>query len=170
MPRPLVIADSDPAWPRQFEREATAVLTTASGVERVEHVGSTSVPGLAATPTIDLLAGAADPAAIGEAALAGLGYAEVDPVPEAGVDGRRRFFWKGTEAFPTYHLHLVLLDGDLWRRYLAFRDRLRADLALAERYDHHKRQALRQHAGAADAYAEAKAAFIDAVLLGAERS
>lgn len=161
MRRPLVIANADPGWPRLFEREAAAVLASVRGVERVEHVGSTAVPGLAATPTIDLLAGAADPAAIDGAALAALRYAEVDPAPEAG----RRFFWKGTAAFQTYHLHLVRLDGDLWRRFLAFRDRLRGDLALAERYDHHKRQALRGHADA-DAYAEAKAAFVDAVLQG----
>ena len=163
MSRPLVIANADPEWPRLFEREAASVLASASGVVRVEHVGSTAVPGLAATPTIDLLAGADDPAAVEADALAALRYAEAVPAPEAG----RRFFWKGTAAFPTYHLHLVRLDGDLWARYLAFRDRLRADLALAERYDHHKRQALRDHTGDPAAYAAAKAAFIDGVLLGA---
>ena len=165
MRRPLVIANADPEWPRLFEREAASVLTSVPGVGAVEHVGSTAVPGLAATPTIDLLAGAPDPAAVDAGALAALGYAEV-PDPEAVLpEAARRFFWKGTEAFQTYHLHLVRHDDDLWRRFLAFRDRLRADLALADRYDHHKRQALRTAADG-PAYAEAKAAFIDGVLRG----
>ena len=157
--RTLVIADYDPAWPRLFERETLAVRTAVPTIPHVEHVGSTAVPGLSATPTVDLLAGTADPSALDADRLGALGYVET-ALPEAD----RRFFWKGTEAFQTYHLHLVYLDGPLWRRFLAFRDRLRADLALAERYDHHKRQALRR---GGDGYAEAKAAFIDGVLDGA---
>lgn len=163
MRRPLVIANADPEWPRLFEREAASVIASVPEIERVEHVGSTAVPGLAATPTIDLLAGAPDPAAVGAGPIEALGYDEVDGTAVGLPEAVHRFFWKGTAAFQTYHLHLVRLEGDLWRRFLAFRDRLRGDLALAERYDHHKRQALRQHAGA-DAYAEAKAAFIDRVL------
>ena len=156
--RTLVIADYDPAWPRLFDHEAAAVRTALPEIPHLEHVGSTSVPGLAAMPTIDLLGGTNDPVALSAASLAALEYAEAE-APEAD----RRMFWKGSEAFHTYHLHLVRLDGPLWHRFLAFRDRLRADLGLAERYAHHKRRALREGTGG---YAEAKAAFIEGVLDG----
>lgn len=156
--RTLVIADYDPAWPRLFEHEAAAVRGALPEIPHLEHVGSTSVPGLASMPTVDLLGGTSNPASLAAASLAALGYTEA-VAPEAD----RRVFWKGTPAFQTYHLHLVPLDGPLWQRFLTFRDRLRADLGLAERYAHHKRQALRR---GTDGYAEAKAAFIDNVLDG----
>ena len=162
MASPLVIADYDPDWPRLFEREAASVLASVAGVRRVEHVGSTAVPGMDAVPTIDLLAGCASPAAVEGPGLARLGYAEVGVA--GGAEPARRLFWKGTEAYQTYHLHLVPDGGPFWGRSLAFRDRLRADLGLAERYAHHKRQAARQFAGDPAAYAEAKASFVDAVL------
>ena len=154
---PLVIADSDPDWPRLAAREGAAVSGTLGGAS-VEHVGSTAVPGLDAAPTVDLLAGVASPDDVEASTLAAMGYVE------APRDGAGRVFWKGTPAFHTYHLHLVPAGGRVWDRYLAFRDRLRADLALAERYAHEKRVAVRQHAGDPDAYAAAKASFIDRAL------
>src|SRR6058998_3468810 len=59
---PILLADYDPAWPRLFEREA-ARIKAALGERalRIEHVGSTSVPGLAAKPLIDILLLVADP-------------------------------------------------------------------------------------------------------------
>jgi GrpB-like predicted nucleotidyltransferase (UPF0157 family) len=157
----VVIANYDPEWPRLFEREAAAVLAGVEGVRRVEHVGSTAVPGLSARPTVDLLAGADDPSALDADALAALGYAEV----EAARGPDRRLFGKGTPAFQTYELEAVRLDGERWRRRLALRDRLRSDLDLAERYAHRKRQLAREHGGDAAAYARAKAALVTALLL-----
>lgn len=162
MSAPPVIADYDPAWPRLFEREAAVLLAAAEGVRRIEHVGSTAVPGMSARPTIDLLAGADDPAAVDADALAGLGYTEVADVRDRSPG--RRLFWKGTPAFQTYHLHVVAADGALWARARAFRDRLRADRDLAERYAHHKRQLAARYADRPDAYAVAKVTFVDTVL------
>lgn len=162
MSAPPVIADYDPAWPALFEREASAVRAAVEGVRRIEHVGSTAVPGMSARPTIDLLAGADDPAVLDADTLAGLGYTEVPDVRDRSPG--RRLFWKGTPAFQTYHLHVVTGDGALWARALAFRDRLRADRDLAERYAHHKRQLARRYADRPDAYAVAKVTFIDTVL------
>lgn len=166
MSQPPVIADYDPEWPRLFEREAAAVGAAVEGVRRIEHVGSTAVPGLAARPTIDLLAGAADPAAVDAGALAALGYTEATDV-RSRTPGRR-LFWKGTPAFRTYELHLVREGGTVWERALAFRERLRSDLDLAERYAHHKRQVARLYADSPGAYAEANVTFADAVLQGTD--
>lgn len=157
---PLVIANYNPEWPRLFEREAGEVAAGLGGVLGVEHVGSTAVPGQAALPTIDLLAGVDDPADVDAALLSALGYTESGEAEGA----EHRLFWKGTEAYPTYHLHLVTHEGEWWTQALAFRDRLRDDLDLAERYAHEKRQLARQHADDPAAYAAAKADVIGAAL------
>lgn len=53
---PVVLAEYDPGWPRLYEREAQRIRTAlGNGLVSLEHVGSTSVPGLAAKPRIDLL-------------------------------------------------------------------------------------------------------------------
>lgn len=162
MSAPPVIANYNPEWVVLFEREAADVLAAVGGVRRIEHVGSTAVPGMSASPTIDLLAGAEDPGAVDADVLAGLGYTEVSDVRDRSPG--RRLFWKGTPAYQTYHLHVVSEGGALWERALAFRGRLRADRDLAERYAHHKRQLARRYADRPDAYAVAKVTFIDTVL------
>lgn len=159
---PTVIANYDPSWPSLFRAEADALASAVPALRAVEHIGSTAVPGLSAAPTIDLLGAVDDPQALSPHPLEGMGYAEARAV-DAREPGRR-FFWRGTAAFPLYHLHVVQAGGSLWRRHLAFRDALRADRALAERYTHHRRALARQFADDAEAYAEAKTAFVDAVL------
>lgn len=161
-PMPLVIANYNPEWPGLFEKEAEALRSAVPTLHAVEHIGSTAVPGMSARPTIDLLAGAADVHGVDARALEGMGYAEAHRVGDR--EPGRRFFWRGTDAFPLYHLHVVIEDGDLWRRHLAFRDRLRADPTFAERYAHHKRQLARQYADDPEVYAEAKSTFIEAAL------
>ena len=158
----LVIANYDPAWPSLFAREADALGRAVPAFRALEHVGSTAVPGLAAAPTIDLVAAVDDPQSLDPDPVEGMGYAEARRVEER--EPGRRFFWRGTPAFHLYHLHVVQHGGSLWARHLAFRDRLRADRALAERYAHHKRQLARQFGRDVEAYAEAKTSFIDAAL------
>ena len=162
MSTPLVIANYDPSWPSLFSQEAEALRSAVTDLTAIEHIGSTAVPGMAATPTIDLLGGVADVQALGASGLEGMGYAEVRRVGER--EPGLRLFARGTAAFPLYHLHIVTSGGSLWRRHLVFRDRLRADRDLAERYAHHKRQIARQYTDSPEAYAEAKATFIEAVL------
>jgi GrpB-like predicted nucleotidyltransferase (UPF0157 family) len=77
---PVELVDADPAWPRLFAREAERVRAAlGNGVLVLEHVGSTSVPGLAAKPRIDMLLVVAD------ATAAGVPH---PPVPPSGSDGR----------------------------------------------------------------------------------
>lgn len=151
----LVIANYDPDWPSHAAREA-AEVGAVDGVRQVEHVGSTAVPGLAARPTIDLLVGVDDPDALAADAFEPLGYRE-----DAGGAGRS--FWKGTRAFHTYELLVVVRGGAEWDRRLALRDRLRDEADLAEEYAHRKRELARAHADDPGAYAEAKAALVDAL-------
>jgi GrpB-like predicted nucleotidyltransferase (UPF0157 family) len=63
LPGPILLVDYDPAWPRQFAREAERVRAAlGERALRIEHVGSTAVPGLAAKPIIDVLLVVADSA------------------------------------------------------------------------------------------------------------
>src|SRR6185312_5193462 len=75
--RPILIVDYDPGWPRLFEREAARIQSVLGHrITAIEHVGSTSVPGLAAKPRIDILlvvANSADEAAY-VTALESAGY------------------------------------------------------------------------------------------------
>ncbi|MGQ0743861.1 MAG: GrpB family protein [Acidimicrobiales bacterium] len=107
-------------WPRRFERERKRIEVALGPIaRRIEHVGSTAVPGLAAKPVIDIMVTVDDPDH--EAAL-------VDPMEQAGY--RLRVRERGHRMFRTperdVHIHVWAVDSDNERRDLLFRDWLRA--------------------------------------------
>lgn len=129
----------DPRWATEFEHEA-GVLSRLLGplVTAIEHVGSTSVPGLAAKPIIDIALAFESRQQLDEArrALRSAGYHDVGDFGERGGV----IIAKGPRSRRTHALHLVDARSDQWRGYLAFRDRLRRDTALRERYATLKRE------------------------------
>jgi len=136
-------------------------------VDGVEHVGSTSVPGLAAKPIIDLMASVSDPeAVVGEAgeSLAADGWNYVPPQ----LDQRdwRRFFVKPDAAGERRlaHLHVIPAGHPRWAQQIAFRDALRGDDLLARAYEDVKRQAAARHRDDREAYTSAKTQFVMDVL------
>ncbi len=162
---PVVVVPYDAAWPSRFRREARrlqAALLAAAPV--IEHIGSTSVPGLAAKPVIDLLVGvrSLDAFASHVDRLAACGY-EYVPAYEATLP-ERRFFRRRLRGIRTHHVHVVELNGPCWRRYLAFRDRLRADAALASNYATLKSALAARFAADRDAYTDGKTGFVEAAL------
>src|SRR5574341_240211 len=123
-PAPLiVIADYNPRWPAMFEAERARILESiGEWLVDIEHVGSTSVPGLAAKPVIDMMAAVSslDNARNIIEPLSALTY---DYVPEYEVElPDRRYFRKGRRGSEgdKYHLHVVELGSPFWRRHLAF--------------------------------------------------
>jgi GrpB-like predicted nucleotidyltransferase (UPF0157 family) len=154
----------------QWTRDYTAVagelrLAFADAHIVIEHIGSTAVPGLSAKPVIDVLLGASSLPVI-EAridALAALGYQYV--ARHEAVIPLRRYFVKA--AVPRVHVHGVVIDGQLWREHLTFREALRGNQALCAAYQDLKRALAIQHADDKAAYTEAKAPFIQAVLRAA---
>lgn len=165
--RTLVIADYQPQWPAQFLAVAAEIRAALAGLDtRLEHIGSTAVPGLCAKPVLDLLLGvdALDELMRHAEGLAGLGFV-YRPGYEAELPGRR-YFVRPAAAVPRVHLHAVLRGGALWRAHLQFRDRLREDAVARARYAALKRELARRHAGDKAAYTEAKAPFIQALLQG----
>ncbi|HEU4562281.1 MAG TPA: GrpB family protein [Longimicrobium sp.] len=160
------VAPYQPAWAELFADEA-ARLRTALGnrLLAIEHVGSTSVPGLAAKPILDLAASVpslADGMAL-LPALQRLGYEhKADPeIPE------RIYLVKGPPEHRTHHLSLADAGSRFWRLHLLFRDLLRAHPALAEEYARLKQELARQHPGDRRAYGAGKKAFIDGAILRA---
>jgi GrpB-like predicted nucleotidyltransferase (UPF0157 family) len=147
----------------ETERARLAELLEPWLVDGVEHVGSTSVPGLAAKPIIDLMAQVRDLDAVVDQAgeeLAADGWHHVPP----DLDQRpwRRFFVKpdpsGQRRYA--HLHLIQAGHPRWAQQLEFRDALRRDDELAATYANLKRRLTAEHPHDREAYTEAKAEFI----------
>jgi GrpB-like predicted nucleotidyltransferase (UPF0157 family) len=150
-----------PRWAELFEVEASRLRRALGRLAvAIEHYGSTSVPGLAAKPILDILVGgpdATDPAPY-LAALVPLGY---DYAAHAGVPDHLVF---GLGTARTHLVHVVRHGGAAWRRALAFRDALRADAGLREEYAALKRRLAERHSGERSRYTEAKGEFIERVL------
>ncbi len=161
MPHPVRIADYDPGWPALYATEAACLREAlGSAAVRIEHVGSTAVPGLPAKPTIDIQVSVVsfEPFdAYGEP-LRRLGY-EHRPNDEP----RHRFFalW-GPDSERVAHVHVCEAGGEWERRHLAFRDALRSDPDLRARYEAEKRRVAALHPDDSLAYADAKTPWIRA--------
>ncbi len=156
----VTLVDGDAGWPALFEAEA-ARLAPAIGplVVGIEHIGSTSIPGIKAKPIVDILVGLRR-FEDGERLVAPLAALSYDYVGTDMVPHDHLF---GLGEPRTHLLHAVLQDGYHWRRDLRFRDRLRADPALAEAYERLKMQLAARYPDNRAAYTAAKAEFIDPI-------
>ncbi len=162
----IVIVDPSPQWARSFESARSIVepLLTEHLVRLVEHIGSTSVPGLPAKPIIDMLAVVGSYEAVGSSlpALADVGWVAA---PELRDAEQRKWSWcSPSVAHRTHHLHVVEESSEDWPTWLAFRDHLRTDAEDREAY-----AAIKRRLSAADdedrvAYRAGKAPFIASVL------
>lgn len=159
-PTKVILVDYDPAWPGRFERRAAELRNILAGRARlVEHIGSTSVPGLAAKPIIDIVVGIDDPD--DEAAY-------LPDLEAAGYDLRvrepgHRCFRAGEPDEPV-NLHCYPPDHVETRRYLAFRDRLRTSDADRDLYAATKRELAQREWRDINYYAEAKGPVIFEIL------
>jgi GrpB-like predicted nucleotidyltransferase (UPF0157 family) len=164
----VIIAPYDPRWPADFEAERERIGRARGAIAlRFVHHGSTSVPGLAAKPIIDIQISALRPFDACAAGLAQLGYVHV---PHAD-DARCPFFHRPAAWPHTHHAHVVEAGGEEERRTLAFRDYLREHADVAREYEALKRALAGQFSEAEfssrQAYAEAKSAFVNDVTLRA---
>jgi GrpB-like predicted nucleotidyltransferase (UPF0157 family) len=158
---PTVVHEYDLTWPDRFAALAARLETALGDVMlRVEHVGSTAVPGLAAKPIIDLdvvIARVDFPEATRR--LGRLGYVHEG---DLGITGREAFRWP--PDCERHHLYVVAEEAAELGRHLAFRDALRADPVLRDKYAALKRSLAVQHPDDIKAYTEGKTAFIIATL------
>ena len=162
--RGIIIADYDPAWPQQYERPARLIRDVlGSRLMRIEHIGSTAVPGLAAKPIIDILAVVPNSAD------------ESSYVPQLGAVGyplrvREPGFFEHRmlrTAARDVHVHVFSPGAPEISRYITFRDRLRRSAEDRARYEAVKRRLAAQSWPDMNAYAEAKTAIIESIVAAA---
>jgi len=158
---PVTLAAYDPDWPRLFDREADRLRSALGTVAlRIEHVGSTSVPGLMAKPVVDVLLVVADSADEPRYApqLEAAGY--VLRIREPDWFEHRLFSGPDTSV----NLHVFSTAAAEVERMLRFRDRLRDDDAARDRYQRTKRELAQLTWRHVQDYADAKTAVINEIL------
>jgi GrpB-like predicted nucleotidyltransferase (UPF0157 family) len=155
----------DPNWPRRYSEEAPRVGEALGAlVKAIEHIGSTSIEGLDAKPTIDILVGATSVADVDAAAKARMSELAYEFRDAMGVQGRC-YFRKGSSFPREFNVHVVEVGGRLWRQNLAFRNYLRENPAAALEYGKLKRSLVSKRGGAdLERYAAGKADFIAEIL------
>jgi GrpB-like predicted nucleotidyltransferase (UPF0157 family) len=164
----IIIAPYDPDWPVMFAAEAVRIRQALGDrALRIEHVGSTSVPGLAAMPVVDILVSVAslEPADRYSTWLADLGYTHF---PLGAFDLVYPFFKKPAEWPSTHHVHLCVAGSEQERDHLAFRDFLRRNPTVAAEYVTLKRRLSAAHDGltmeSQERYSLSKTEFVRSVL------
>jgi len=163
----IAIVAYDPAWPAAFAAEAARLRAALGSVAlRIDHHGSTAVPGLAAKPIIDIQVSvtALQPLSVYGATLEVIGYVHV-PSPD---DSFCPFFHRPLQWPHTHHVHVVERGGGEERRTLAFRDYLRDHPTVAREYEELKRAIAAQVGGtdpeSRERYAIAKSDFVERVV------
>jgi GrpB-like predicted nucleotidyltransferase (UPF0157 family) len=159
---PIVIADYDPAWAERFEIERDRIARALGPLAvRIEHVGSTAVPGLAAKPIVDMQLSVPD---VYEEdaylpALEDVGYSLRVREPEHRL----------VRIYEEVQVHICSAGSDWERRHILFRDWLRQNADDRALYEAHKRELALQDWETRNHYADAKTAIIAEIMERAER-
>lgn len=163
--------DYAPEWPRQFALLAGVYQHHLGAfLLGIEHVGSTAVPGLAAKPILDIDLIVSDEDALGTI-IPVLESLEYDYKGEVGIPDRHVFSARAIttpnngslKEWPKHHLYCCIKDTAGLRNHLLFRDRLRAEPALAASYSALKKRLALETTDMGE-YVERKTAFITTVL------
>ena len=171
MTRCVLFREYEANWPHLYEAEKALVVgRIGEHLLAIEHIGSTSVPGLSAKPIIDMLLGV-ETLDQADACLDPLEQVGYEYLPErTAFTKARRFLRKYPLGSPVgYHLHLLQPSNPYWTVLLAFRNYLRHHPATAHRYGVLKQQLAEQFPTDRLAYLHGKADFIQAVLQQAQQ-
>ena len=166
------VVDYDPGWRREFERLKSVFVQHLAHLNiDVQHVGSTSVPGLAAKPIIDIdiVVEGEETVAAAIGVLGGLGYIHLG---DRGIAGREAFErasagvpYYGTQSSWLPHHLYVCVDGcTSVRNHLVFRDYLRSSPDAARAYGRLKKELAQTYEYDIDTYCEKKTPFIARIL------
>jgi GrpB-like predicted nucleotidyltransferase (UPF0157 family) len=163
----IEIVPYDSEWPSLFEAEAARIRSALGPTAlRIDHNGSTSIPGMRAKPVIDIQVSVAtlQPLSVFGDPLTTLGYHHV-PHPD---DAFCPFFHRPADWPHTHHIHVVEHGGLEERRTLAFRDYVRDHHDAALEYEHIKVELAGRLVGAdhesRESYARAKSEFIERIV------
>ncbi|MWC29184.1 GrpB family protein [Paenibacillus sp. MMS18-CY102] len=164
----IEVVEYDPRWVQLFEALRDSVLPVLANLAvTIEHIGSTSVPGLAAKPIIDMDVAVPTLADVQIAIerLATLGYVHEG---DLGAKGREAFI--PPDSVPWHHLYVCTLDNEEYMRHLLFRDYLRCHPEDARMYGNLKLKLAQQYHNDRKAYTDEKGNFVKEVLKRAGRT
>lgn len=163
MEDPILVVDYDANWPIQYEQEKIQILNALDNtVADIQHIGSTSVPGLAAKPVIDILLGLKQ-VPLSKAQISSLEIRYLY-CGELGIPGRH-YFRKGMPR--THQIHLVEVDSEFWKRHILFRDFLKANPDAAQQYEALKRKSAVEFRYDRERYTDSKTPLIEQLLVKA---
>lgn len=156
----------DREWPSDFESEAVRVRhVLEASSPTIEHIGSTSIPGMPAKPTIDVLVLVDDVQDVlrHRDVLASIGY-DYRPASLTSNDDQLFFRKVGPTGKRTHHMHVVARRSPEGRDYLAFREYLRTHTEDAQAYADVKRQLAEEFASERMRYVDEKARYVDELM------
>ena len=158
----VIVLPYDKKWKQDFidiKNELAEALGTLA--ISIEHVGSTSVEGLAAKPIIDIdVVVKADDVIKAIDTLGSIGYIYEGNL---GIEGREAFAYEGKEHLQIHHLYVCPEDSAELKRHLAFRDYLRRHPQDREKYGNVKLEAARKYPDDIERYIECKSPVIEEI-------
>lgn len=154
------------SWAKEFEKEKARILEVCGDkVVAVEHIGSTSVPGLAAKPIIDIAVGIKR---LKDAKKLLPCLKKLDYHFYKEFQRQRLFVAKGPDEKRTHYLHVMRYNGAKWKTDQLFRNYLRTHPKAVERYSKLKQKLAKAHPDNRQAYADDKDAFIKSIITKAQ--
>ncbi len=166
MRKRVIVVEYDPGWPERFESLAAPIRQALLNLDfEIEHVGSTSVPGLAAKPIIDMTIVLQRPEEmpILIEKLADLGYQHRG---DLGISGREAF--RASEHLPSHHLYACVQGNLALQNHLTLRNHLRQNPQAVQEYAALKKTLAERFSDDIDGYVDGKTAFILGVLKQAD--
>lgn len=159
----VVVKPYDPSWAQDFAAIRDELAAAVSDlVLSIEHVGSTSVPGLSAKPIIDIDIVIESEENFPEVAkaLASIGYTHEGNL---GIPGREAFKYEGKDHLRKHHLYVCTKDASELRRHLSFRDYLLTHPEAVKEYSRVKEEGAKLYPNDIDAYIQHKSPFIESI-------
>lgn len=160
----------NPIWIQLFEEERRLLEDTFGGtIVSIEHVGSTSIPGIPAKPIIDINIGVESLDAVRDmkGGFEQIGYEYRPFVPGQTFEDLRdqELYVKGPETCRTHYIHVAVYGSDFWNRTLLFRDYLRQNHGRAQEYSELKTRLALEFADDRKNYSQGKEDFIRETLM-----
>jgi GrpB-like predicted nucleotidyltransferase (UPF0157 family) len=152
-----------PIWKKLYKKEEKLLLNAfGKDILDIQHVGSTSVPGVKSKPIIDIALGIKS-LKIGKKFISPLKKLNYEYMGNAGVKGRL-FFAKGSRKNRTHYLHVERLNSKNWKNHIIFRDYLRKHKKAVEEYNKLKVKLAKEFKDDRDQYTSKKEFFIKKII------